>query len=102
MLILLSDHEVSRFLLVLLQVCQLVCHSDDPPSANGDVVRDGLRDDGATADEVVGAGQDEAGPGELVGAGLARLRSRCWCEDALAALLAVWIKWGQEIRTSGC
>ena len=67
-------------------------HCDDPPSANGDVVRDGLRDDGATADEVVGAGQDEAGPGELVGAGLARLRSRCWSEDALAALLAVWIK----------
>jgi hypothetical protein len=67
---------------------ELVRRRDDLPRPPGVAVAEVLRDEGAGADEVVVLVEEEAGPGELPGAGLPVLPAGGGAPLARAALLA--------------
>ena len=66
-----KNRSLAVNLLILLEVFQLVGGGDDLPGGGVVVVAEVVRDDGAGADKVVVLVEEDAGPGELPGGGLA-------------------------------
>ena len=64
-------YPLSRYLLIGGDVLELVCSCEDLPGGGVVVVAEVVRDDGAGADKVVVLVEEDAGPGELPGGGLA-------------------------------